>query len=88
MIELVKNFTEPKMCWNTVVIQFDAMSEVLLSFGEVTLVCKLGRQMNAGSKVRLINEKALLKVINGLFHLLLSFKLTAQIEMASKAVLS
>lgn len=52
------------MSWNTDWIEFDAMTEVLLTLLEVSKARILSGQMNAGSKVSLVVEKALLEMGN------------------------
>ena len=72
------------MCRHTHRIELDAVSEVFFSLVEVSRVCKLSSQMNACTKVALVVQQTLFKVIDGLFELLQFFELTADVEVSLK----
>ena len=45
-------------------VELDAVLEILLGFIKVTAISQLSCQMNAGSKMALIIEKALFEMVN------------------------
>lgn len=77
----MQNFAQSKVSRNTLGLQFAAMFEILLSLFKVSSVCQLCGKMNGSSKVRLIIQKNLFKMIDCLLDLLLSFVLAAKVEM-------
>lgn len=80
--KLVQDLSQPKVCWHTIRIEFDAVLEVFLSLVEVTAVRKLGSQMYACSKVTLIIKQALLEMIDGILELLDPLVLASNVEVS------
>ena len=82
VFELSKNLAETEVSRHTKRIEFDAVSEILLSFQEVSSVCKLSRQVDARPKVLLVKQQALLEMEHTQLELLDLLILTAQVEVS------
>ena len=81
LVKLVQNFGEAKVSWNALRFQFNAVSEILLSFLELTGVGQLSGQVNGRAKMCLVLQKYLLEMIYGLLQLLLPFIGATKVEM-------
>ena len=87
LVILVEDLSQTKMSRDALRLQLDAMSEVLLCFSEVTLIGELCSQVDARTKVRLVDEKALLEVVDCLFYFFFLFELATEVEVALAGVL-
>ena len=63
------------------------MLEVLLSLGHLIRVGKLGGQMDAGSKMRLIVEQALLEIVDWLLELFFPLLNAPELELSNNVQL-
>jgi hypothetical protein len=80
--KLVQNLSKPKVSRYTCWVEFNAVLEVLLSFVEITTVCKLGSQMDACAKVALVVKQTLLEVVYRVLEFFDSFILATKMEMS------
>jgi len=78
---LVQNLAQTKMGWHTHRVKFNAMLEVLFGFLHLSCVSKLCGQMDTSSKMRLVEQKTLLKARNGLFELFSSLVEASKVEL-------
>ena len=63
------------------------MLEVLLSLGHLIRVGELGGQMDAGSKMRLIVEQALLEIVDWLLELFFPLLNAPELELSNNVQL-
>lgn len=75
------DLTKAKVRRHRLLIQLDAVFEVLLGFTVLANVGQLGRQVNASTEVSLIVQQALLKVVDGRAKFLALLILAAKIEV-------
>jgi hypothetical protein len=78
---LMQDLSQSEMCWDTHRVKFDAMLEVLLGFLHLTSVSKLCGQMDASSKMRLVEQKTLFEARNCLLELLSSLVEASKVEL-------
>lgn len=81
LVELVQDLGEAEVGGNALRLQLHAVTEILLCFLELTLICQLRSQVNGCAEMRLVLQEHLLEVIYGLLEFLVSLILATKVEM-------
>lgn len=84
ILSLVENLGEAEMSRDALWIQAKRVSEILLSLGVVSRVGKLGCKVDSGTEMLLVQRKALLKLIHGLFIHLFLLILDTEVEVRAQ----